>query len=124
MKKYLEIAVGVMAVVGAVASAQAQVNACTANPTGGSYTVTGGATTDFVAVTFTGRCSANVFMTYQQNATVMAVGSASRKGGRIFSGSTAGGGVQPIATTCVAAGCTAQNATDASTAAYTTANSS
>ncbi|MBX9848234.1 MAG: hypothetical protein K2X64_02985 [Rhodocyclaceae bacterium] len=124
MKKYLEIAVGVMAVVGAVANVQAQTTACSANATGGTYTVTGGATTDFVAVTFTGRCSANVFMTYQQNATAMAVGSASRKGGNIFSGSTAGGGVQPTGTKCVAAGCTADNATAASSAAFARASSS
>lgn len=126
MKKYLEIAVGVMAAVGAVASAQAQqaTNACSGAAAGTRYTVAS-STDQFVAVTFTGTCSANVFLSYQQNATLMAVSAASRKGANTFSGSTNGGAVRPdSAQKCAASGCTADNVTGALTTAYTKANSS
>lgn len=127
MKKYLEIAVGVMAAVGAVASAQAQqnaVNACTGSAAGTPYTVAG--TTDqFVAVTFTGNCSANVFLSYQQNATVMAVAAASRKGANTFSGSTNGGAIRPdTGQKCASSGCAQDKVTGALSTAYTKATSS
>lgn len=129
MKKYLEIAVGVMAAAGAVASAQAQsvVNPCTGEAAGKTYTVTptAGATNEFVAVTFTGTCSANVILSYQQNATLMAVAAASRKGANTFSGTTNGGSVRPdTAQKCAKTGCEVGKVNGALTTAYEKATSS
>ena len=125
MKKYLEIAVGVMAVVGAVGTVQAQnVTACSGTAAG-TYSVTAaGGTQNFVQVTFTGRCSANVNMSYAQNATVMAVGAASRKGGNVFGGHSNGGGVSPTGAKCPAAGCTITEANTATTAKLAEGSSS
>ena len=119
MKKYLEIATGVMAVVGAVASTPAlAVDVCGGSATGSSYNVTTSATS-FVSIAFTVRCSANVFLSYTDSQTVMAVGAASRKGKNIFAGHTNGGGVRPTGTLCPTAGCDASQPASAATTALT-----
>ncbi len=70
-------------------------------------TITGGtAGTDFVLSTFTPKCSTNVHLAYQQNATTFAVASGSAKGKTYYSGNTNGGGVTADGT-CAATGCTA-----------------
>lgn len=123
MKKYLEIAVGVMAAAAAV-SASAQTSVCGAG-TAGSGTVVTGVATNFVQVTFTPRCSNNVHLSYSQNTVAFAVGSGSSKGKTAFLGNTVGGGISPSTTiTCAATGCSAANATSAAGAAMTAAESS
>ena len=128
MKKYLEIAMGAMAVVGAVAATPAMAgtgNACT-GVAASSYNMTT-ASNSFVQIPFTGKCSANVFMSWEDSQTVMAVGAASKKGKNIFIGHTNGGGVRPKGTAtadvCAASGCTQQNAIDGANAAFTQSSS-
>ena len=119
MKKYLEIAVGVMAAATAVsASAQA---VCAGGTAASGTTVNGG--TLFVQVTFTPRCSNNVHLAYTQSTVAFAVGGASSKGKTSFLGNTVGGGVSPF-TSCAATGCDADKATGAATEALNRANSS
>ena len=120
MKKYLEIAMGAMAVVGAVAATPAMAgsgNACT-GVAATSYNMTT-ASNSFVQIPFTGKCSANVFMSWEDSQTVMAVGAASKKGKNIFIGHTNGGGVRPRGGTdvCPATGCTQSEASSAATVA-------
>lgn len=92
MKKYLELATGVMAVVGTLAATPANaVTVCTG--AGAASSQVAGVTTSFIQVTFSARCSANVFLQYDQNTTVLAVGSASRKGKNYFAGHSNGGGI-------------------------------
>lgn len=72
----------------------------------------------FVATAFTPKCSSNVFLAYEQDATVFAVGAASAKGKNVFSGSTNGGGVTTT-TKCAAATCATGDATGATTSLIT-----
>lgn len=123
MKKYLEIAVGVMAAVVSVsAAAQTSGTSCTAGVAGPGATVAG-TSANFVQVTFVPRCSNNVHLAYSQNTVAFAVGAASSKGKNSFLGNTVGGGVSSF-TSCAATGCSAANATGAATEAYNKANSS
>ena len=123
MKKYLEIAVGVMAAAAAV-SASAQTSVCTGQTAGTGVVVTGVAT-NFVQVTFTPRCSNNVFLAYSQSTTAFAVGAGSSKGKTAFQGNTVGGGVSASTTvTCPTTGCGTSQATGAAAAAMTAAESS
>lgn len=122
MKKYLEIAVGVMAATAAVsASAQAVCGAGAAAP---GTTIAGG--TLFVQVTFVPRCSSNVHLAYSQGTTAFAVGAGSSKGKTIFSGNTVGGGIapRPGTSTCPPTGCTAGSATTAADDSLAAASSS
>jgi hypothetical protein len=122
MKKYLEIAVGVMAAAAAV-SASAQTAVCSAGTAGPGVVVSGG--TQFVQVTFTPRCSNNVHLAYSQSTVAFAVGAASSKGKTAFQGNTVGGGVSPsTGVTCAATGCDAGKATGAASAAMAAAESS
>lgn len=106
MKKYLELATGVMAVVGALATAP--VSAATNVCTGGAATSASvqGSDTQFIQVTFTARCSNNVFLSYDQNTTVLAVGAASKKGKNYFAGHSNGGGIS-VNGVCPGTGCVA-----------------
>jgi hypothetical protein len=63
-----------------------------------------GAATTFVAVTFIPKCSANVSVSYDQNATAFWAGSVSAKGKSLFSGSSSGGAVANSGS-CTAASC-------------------
>lgn len=120
MKKYLHIASGVMGAL-AVTGALAQTAVCSG--TAGNGTSIAGATTNFVQVSFTPKCSANVLLQYSQSTTAFAVGSGSQKGKTYFSGNTAGGGVSAQGA-CVATGCTATEVGTKTTAALTAAESS
>jgi hypothetical protein len=123
MKKYLEIAVGAMAVVGAVASTPAlAVDVCSGSASGASYNMTT-SSTSFVSIPFTGKCSANVFLSYSDSQTVMAAGAASKKGKNVFAGHTNGGGVRPTGTICPATGCTATETGAAAGTALTNSSS-
>jgi hypothetical protein len=76
--------------------------ACTTgNPVSGGIT---GDATKFVAVTFNPKCSANVSVSYDQNATAFWAGSVSSKGKSLFSGSSSGGAVANSGA-CTAASC-------------------
>lgn len=121
MKKYLEMATGVMAVVGAIAATPAlATTACTgAGATGVTIT---GATNTFIQVTFTARCSQNVFLSYSQNTTVLAVGAGSAKGKNYFAGHSNGGGIT-VNGACPGTGCTGTDA-DAKAGTALTAGSS
>lgn len=92
-------------------------------------TVNGGAsnatitTPIFVQRGFDVQCSANTIVSYNEvSPTGFAVGSGSRKGNRMFKGSTAGGGIAE-AGTCATTGCTGANVTTANAAATTDSSS-
>jgi hypothetical protein len=89
---------------------------CGGQPTAHDATAAVVASTDaapaFVVNAFTPKCSANVYLAYEQDATAFAVGAASAKGKNVFSGSTNGGGVTSTAA-CAAATCAASDATGA-----------
>lgn len=93
MKKVLVLLIG-LAAAGQV-FAQASGNVCTAAAISGDGTAVtpiSGAPS-FVVVGFTPKCSANTFVSFQQNSIAFVVGSASSKGKNAFVGSTGGGGV-------------------------------
>jgi len=75
------------------------------------------AITGFIKTVFTPKCSANVFMTGDDQTTYYGAGAASKKGKNVFQGSTAGGGVKASATCSSATGCSATEATTAATTA-------
>lgn len=89
-------------------------------------TVNGGSTSQRSALTtpifvlqgFDVQCSANTLVSYNEvSPTGFAVGSGSRKGNQAFKGSTAGGGIAAMPTSCPASGCTATEVTAANLAA-------
>lgn len=122
MKKYLQIATGVMATVAVVGAAQAAAFAvCSGNAGTNGATVT--ANSKFVQTGFIPKCSNNVFMSYDEEQTYGAVGAASKKGKNAFKGNSVGGGVLPGTTACAASGCAATDATTALTAAMAEASS-
>lgn len=63
----------------------------------------------FIVTQFTQKCSANVYLSYDEIATEVTVGSASKKGKTNFTGSSAGGAVtaNTTVTACPSSGCTA-----------------
>ena len=80
---------------------------CDGGP-GGDKPVTKGS--NFIVNSFTMKCSANVFLKYDENATAVGVASVSKKGKNIFAGGSAGGQVKPTGTTCT--DCTEGSITD------------
>lgn len=96
------------------ASGTATICAGASSATAGAQVTT--ATDTFVKVAFTPKCSANVFMTDNDQNTYYGVGSGSAKGKTAWVGSTAGGSISKNAD-CAATGCTAANATTAAGAA-------
>lgn len=97
--------------------------ACAGATTAGSGTAITGATTNFVKVTFTPKCSANTYVDYEQDLVNLGAAGGSSKGKTVFAGNTSGGGVQPNGTTC-ASGCSATQSAAGATAALTAAGSS
>ena len=85
---------------------------CTGNSTAGAGAAVTTATDTFVKVSFTPKCSANVYMTDNDQGTYYGAGSASTKGKQSFRGSTAGGSITKDAD-CAATGCTSSNAATA-----------
>jgi hypothetical protein len=82
------------------------------------------ATGEFVRQNFATRCSANVFLSYSQNAINFGVGAGSQKGKTAFAGNTGGGAVARSADCDPNTGCNAGHATTAATAALAAAGSS
>lgn len=82
------------------------------------------ATGEFVRQNFATRCSANVFLSYQQNAINFGVGAGSQKGKTAFQGNTGGGAVAKSADCDANTGCTATHANTAAAAALTAAGGS
>lgn len=77
-------------------AAQAAATAvCTGTGTGGDQTVTA-TSGNFIVNGFTMKCSANVFLGYDESATAVGVAAASKKGKNIFGGGSAGGQVKQI----------------------------
>jgi len=114
------IILGSVLAIAAVTSLSANaVTICSGSAAGNGAAVAVGS---FVKVGFTPKCSANVYLDgVDQSSTVYAVAAGSAKGKKIFSGSTAGGSVSPIAGDCAASGCTAGGVTTAAAAAATAA---
>ncbi|MCB1942777.1 MAG: hypothetical protein KDI53_12185 [Candidatus Accumulibacter sp.] len=94
-------------------AAQAAVTAVCDGGTGGDKSVTKGS--NFIINDFTMKCSANVYLKYDENATAVGVAAVSKKGKNIFAGGSAGGQVKPTGTTCT--NCTDTSITDTIVAA-------
>lgn len=102
MKKILALAV--LAISPLLASAAASDDVCDGT-TAKKVPITAG-TSEFIKRDFNAQCSANVGLSYAQNATVIAVAAASAKGKTYFSGSSEGGAVTKDGTTdCPNSGC-------------------
>ena len=110
MKKIALAALLATMSVGAMAAAS---NVCTGGTSATSAQVTAG--TNFIKNGFTAKCSANVYLSYDEDATKVAVGAASKKGKSVFAGSSEGGSV--TGTTCAAATCAQSDASSAATTA-------
>lgn len=76
-------------------------------------------TDTFHKAAFTPKCSANVWLTYDDQTTFVRVGSVSGKGKNSFGGSTAGGAVKAYTACASATGCTSAEAATAMSAAAT-----
>ncbi|MFC5300287.1 hypothetical protein [Azospira restricta] len=83
--------------------------------TSAAVSVQGG--TYFIKAGFTARCSNNVALAYDEDATYMRVGAVSVKGRNMFAGSSVGGAV--TGTPCATSGCTVSDAAAAFTKAPT-----
>lgn len=124
MKKYF--VAGLMALI-ATGSVYAQAAATTDLGdvcTGASAGANGTAFTAgnfFVKASFTPKCSANVYLSYKQDATTFAVGSGSAKGKTKFKGNSNGGGVVRDADCAATTGCVQNDATASAAQAYTDA---
>lgn len=101
--------------------ASAAIGSMNANAASGTATICGGgsvatagstvttATDTFVKLSFSPKCSANVYLVDNDQNTYYGVGSGSTKGKTTWVGSTAGGGIAKY-TDCAATGCTSSNA--------------
>ena len=120
MKKIiLSSVVAAAAAVSVSAPVQAAANTtaiCAASTTATSSTATI-ALTGFIKTVFTPKCSANVYLTGDDQTSYYGAGAASLKGKNVFQGSTAGGGVRASTTCASATGCTATEADTAATTA-------
>jgi len=116
MKKVILGSVMAVASVGAFASADQ--NFCTgaSNPSPASVVTNSGTDNNFVKVSFTPKCSANISLAGRDGGVYYLVGSGSSKGKTSFKGSTAGGGIVSNAT-CATTGCAISDATTAMNAA-------
>jgi hypothetical protein len=96
-------------------AAQAAGTPVCAGDTGGdkSVGVTAGM---FIVNRFNMKCSTNVFLAYEEDATAVGVASASLKGKNIFAGGSSGGQVKRVAE-CASGVCNASSAADATAAA-------
>jgi hypothetical protein len=91
-------------------------NTVACSGTGGNGTVISGNAANFVRIDILPKCSANVFLNWDQTANGFAVAAASSKGKQMFTGNT-GGGAVGSAGVCAASTCTAaQLATPLATA--------
>lgn len=131
MKKILVL--GALCITSSAFAAPAAVCAAPATGSDGTqitgtlgFTAANGGNTGFVVNAFTPKCSANVHAAIEQNETVLAVASGSKKGKTLFSGTTNGGSVQKATSQPTTAnnGISATDVTTEATAALTAATSS
>lgn len=99
MKKII-LSVATLAAFGFAGQASATAN-CAGSTTATSVAVTAG--TSFIKQSFSNKCSANVFLSYEEAATDIAVCAGSAKGNFRFGGSSTSGSVSPTGTKGVAA---------------------
>jgi len=113
---------GVLAVAALTSISANAVTLCTGGVAKNGASVA--SSTNFVKVSFTPKCSANVFLDgTDSSGTLYVVGAGSRKGKKNFVGSSNGGAVCALTADCAAGGCTAAGVTRA-TAAEVTAQAS
>lgn len=111
MKKVMILTFVAASALSSLSNAATDGTVCAAATTAGNGSeVT--ASTNFVKVSFTPKCSANVHMGYSQTGTSFGVVAGSSKGKFAFGGGTGGGGVKSSAA-CATSGCTATDTTAA-----------
>lgn len=86
-----KVFVAAIAIIAAGSAGAANTVVCAGNPAAINGTPIGSDPNMFIQNGFTPKCSANVFMNFDQNNLAAAVASASRKGRTIFAGHTNGG---------------------------------
>lgn len=97
-------------------AAQAAATAVCTGDTGGDKAVTTTAGM-FIVNGFNMKCSTNVFLQYEENATAVGVAAASKKGKNIFAGGSAGGQVKKVAECASTTACDAADASGKTAAA-------
>jgi hypothetical protein len=113
MKNIILCSVMAIAAVTSLSANAALPVVCAGGAAGAGESFASGGT--FVKVEFTPKCSANVFLEGTEvDSTTFTVGSASSKGSKVFSGSTAGGAVCATAP-CAASTCDGADATTGTT---------
>ena len=112
MKKIMILSFVAAAALTGQANAATGGTVCAAAAAAASGTAVDADTTEFVKVTFTPKCSANVHMSYAQTGTSFGSIAGSSKGKFAFGGGTGGGGVRSTSQ-CAATGCTSSNTTTA-----------
>jgi len=112
MKKIMILTFVAASAVSSLSHAVTDGTVCSAATAAASSSTSVTASTYFVKVDFTPKCSANVHMGFSQTGTSFGVVSGSSKGKFAFGGGTGGGGVKMTAA-CATSGCTATNATAA-----------
>lgn len=80
------------------------------------------ADSDFAVTAINFRCSQNVYLSFEDSATVMAVGAGSAKGKTAYKGNSAGGAITKHED-CASSGCTQGNAQGAATQGLADASS-
>lgn len=110
----IKLAVATVVCLASSAAMAAPTGACSGG-TGTAVTAASAGNDLFVKVGFTPKCSANTYVSYDQNATSFGVGAVSLKGGVVFQGSSNGGGVG-VKANCNASPCTTGEADAAATA--------
>lgn len=129
MKKSSMIVLAAVSLVSiSAANAATSGNVCTGNTVatnGTQISSSTSATNEFVKQSFTPKCSANVFLSYEQDQINFGVGAGSSKGKTAFKGNTGGGAVSARgACTGTGGGCQQSDATGAATVALQEAGSS
>lgn len=81
------------------------------------------ADSDFAVTAINFRCSQNVFLSWEDTSTVMAVGAGSAKGKNAFKGNSSGGAIT-VHAACAATGCLDTDAQGAATQGLTDASGS
>ena len=84
----------------AASSSFAATTVCNNAATGADVAVTKASPVLFILNNFTMKCSAKVFLDYNESGTGVSVSAASSGGKNYFTGSTAGGAVAPSGTQC------------------------
>lgn len=123
MKKVMILTFVAASAVSALSQAAAVTDGtvCSAATAAASSSQSVAASTNFVKVEFTPKCSANVHMAFSQTGTSFGVVSGSSKGKFAFGGGTGGGGVKTTAA-CATTGCSTTEITAANALAQANAS--